>query len=125
HGVAPRRLVPVGEVGPEGGEVVPGRAEVVVDDVHHYADASRVAGVDESLEAVGAAVGVVRGEQVDAVVAPAAVAGELGHGQQLDGVDAELDEVGQAGDGAVEGALGGERADVELVEHRSGERHAP
>ena len=84
-----------------------------------------MAGVDQALEAVRAAVGVVGRVQVDAVVAPAALAGELGDGHQLDGVDAEVDEVVEVVDGAVEGPLGGERADVELVEDRRRQRATP
>ena len=68
---SPGRRVAVGEVRTELAEVVPRRTEVVVDDVEDDADAPGVAGVDQALEPVGPAVGVVRRAQVDAVVAPA------------------------------------------------------
>ena len=55
----------------------------------------RVRGIDEASEPFGAAVGAVRRGQVDAVVAPAALAGEVGDRHQLDRVDAELRELGQ------------------------------
>ena len=84
-----------------------------------------VGGVDQPLEPVRPAVGVVRGEQVHPVVAPAPVAGELGHRHQLDGVDTQVDQVPEVLDGPVERALGGERADVALVEDRPGQRHPP
>ena len=84
-----------------------------------------MARVDETAcRPVGPAVGVVRGEEVDAVVAPAAVARELGHRHELDGVDAQLDEVVEVLDDAVERALRCERADVELVEHGAGQGQA-
>ena len=79
-------------------------------------------GVDEARERLGAAVGRLRRAQVDAVVAPAARARELGDRHQLDGGDAELGERRQVRDRAVERALGGERADVQLVEHLRAER---
>jgi hypothetical protein len=45
--------VGLGEVRPELRQVVAGRPEVVVDDVHDDADALGVRGVDEALEPVG------------------------------------------------------------------------
>ena len=77
-----------------------------------------MAGVDQPLQPVGSAVGVVGRPQVDPVVAPSAAAGELDDGKQLDGGDTEGDEVVEVGDGAVERALGRERAHVQLVEDR-------
>ena len=62
---------------------------------------------------------MVRGEQVDTVVAPAPAAGELGHRDQLDGVDTKVGQVLQVLDRRVEGALGRERADVQLIKDRS------
>jgi hypothetical protein len=44
--------------------------------------------------------------------------------QQLDEVDAEADQVVQPGDRGVQRALGGEGADVHLVDHASGQRTA-
>ena len=82
-----------------------------------------MAGVDEAAQAVGAAVGALRREPVDAVVAPVARAGEAGDGQDLDGGDAEIDEPIERADGGVERALGREGADVELVEDEVA--HAP
>jgi hypothetical protein len=61
------------------------------------------------LKPVRPAVRVVHGVPRDAVVAPAPLAGEGVARQQLDGADAELDEVVEALDRRVEGALGRER----------------
>ena len=77
---------------------------MVVHDVHDHRDAGGVAGVDESLQRVGASVRVVHRVEVDAVVPPAALARERGHRQQLDRADAEVDEVADVLDGAVERA---------------------
>ena len=112
---APVGLVPLGEVRPELGQVVACRAEVVVDDVHDHAEAIRVCRVDQPLQPIGPAVGVMRGEQVHPVIAPAARAGELGDRQQLDRVHAEADQVAEVPDRPVERPLGRERADVALI----------
>ena len=123
--LAPGGVVPVGEVRAVGAEVVPVGPEVVVDHVENHADPGGVGGVDEALEPVGPAVGVVGGEQVDAVVPPAAIAGELDHRQQLEVGDAEVDEVGQLLDRRLERPLRRERADVGLVDQRSRQRRRP
>ena len=121
--LAPERRVALGEVRPEGGQRrVPGRADVVVDDVEDDAEPVRVGGVDEPLEAERPAVAGLRGAEVDAVVAPAVAAGELGDRHHLDRRDAELRERGQVLDRGVERALAGERADVQLVDHERGQR---
>src|SRR5262249_37677729 len=113
---APRSAVPLGEVRTKLPQEVADRAEVVVDDVEQYAKAPCVAGVHQALEPVRAAVRVMRGVEGRAVVAPPAVTPELPHRHQLDGRDAEADEMGQAFDGGVESALGGEGSDVQLVQ---------
>ncbi len=95
---------------------------MVVDNVHDHTDAPAVGGVDEPLEPVRTAVGLVDGEQTHAVVAPAVAAREGVDGQQLDGVDAERHQVVEPFDGGVEGAGRGERADVQLVEDAPGQR---
>ena len=85
HRLAPARFVAVRRVvARELLEEVAVGSEMVVDDVEDDADASRVRGVYESPESVRAAVYVRRREQVHAVVAPVAPAGELGDGHQLD-----------------------------------------
>ena len=55
--VAPGRLVTVGEkVAARRAQIVPVRAEVIVDDVEHHREAARVRRVDEGLEPLRAAV---------------------------------------------------------------------
>ena len=116
HGPAPRRLVPVGEDGPERGEVGAVRAEVVVDDVEEHGQALAVRRVDEPAQVVGPAVGVRRRVERGAVVAPAPLAGEVGERHELDGRHAHLRQRGQLLAHAVERAGRGERPDVELVD---------
>ena len=102
---------------------------MVVDDVHHDRDAAGVRGGDEAFERGHAAVVRVDREQVTRVVALEEIGRELVRREQLHDVDAELDEVVEARDEAVEGAVpvfrarvARERADVELVDHPRGER---
>ena len=120
--VTPAGLVLGREVRAELRQVVPVRPEVVVDDIHDHAESPGVRGVDQPLEPVRPAVGVMRGVQADAVVTPAPAAGELGHRHQLDGVDAQLGQVAQVPDRPVEGARGREGADMALVQDGPGQR---
>ncbi len=121
--IAPERRVAVGEVRAERRQrLVARRADVVVDDVEDHAEAVGVRGVDEALEAERAAVGRLRGAEVDAVVAPAVVAGELGDWHDLDRRHAELGELRQVLDRGIEGPLRRERPDVQLVDDLLAER---
>jgi hypothetical protein len=113
--------VGAGEVGPEAVEVGPGRPEVVVDDVEQHAHAAGVAGVDEPLEGVGAAVVLGDGVPADAVVPPVARPVDGVDRQHFDQVDAQVGEVVEALDRGVERAGRGERADVQLVEDAAGQ----
>jgi hypothetical protein len=90
---------------------------VVVYDVEQHGQPAGVARVDEALELVRRAIGVVGREQVHAVVPPAPAPGKLGDGHQLDMGHAELDEVIEVGDGGDEGAGVAEGAHVHFVDH--------
>src|SRR3546814_8787077 len=72
----------------------------------------------QPLERVGAAIGAMRCEGQDAVVAPAALARELGDGHKLDRGDAGPHEMVQPAAHAVEGAILGEGPDMQLGDHR-------
>ena len=115
---APGRLVPVGEeAGGVGGQVVPVRPEVIVDDVEDDREAAGVGRLDEGLYVLGTAVAGVRRVGQHAVVAPIVAAREVADRHDLDGGDAETHEVVQPIDGGAERARGREAADVQLVEH--------
>ncbi len=115
--VTPGRAVTVGEVRPERREVVPLRAEVVVDDVERDREAEAVRPVDEPLQRRRPAVRLVHRPRRHAVVPPVPLAGEGLHRHQLDAGDAQLGQVRQARRRRVERPLGGEGPDVQLVEH--------
>jgi hypothetical protein len=116
--------VRLGEIRSEVAEPV-ADADVVVHHVEHDGQATRVTGVHEPLQPVGPAVRLMHRPQVDPVVAPAAATGKRRHRHQLDGVHAEVAQLIEPPDSGVERALGRERADVQLVDHRSGQRAAP
>ena len=118
-------LVRAGEVRAEAVQVRTGRADVVVDDVQHHAEAAVVAGVHEPLEPVRAAVGLVHRPPQHPVVPPAGGAVECVDRHHLDQVDAEVGQVVEPLDGRVERPAGRERADVQLVQHGPGQRAAP
>ncbi len=114
--VAPERVVAVREIGSEGGDRLRAGADVVVDDVEDHSEPLPVRRIDEASEPVRPAVHGMCREVVQPVVAPVAVAGEGRDGHQLDRRDAELAQAAQPRDDAVEGAVGRERADVQLVD---------
>ena len=117
HGGAPRRLVSrAGERGRVGAEVVALGTEVVVDHVEEDGEVARVARLDQRLQLLGAAVAAVRRERQHTVVAPVPPPGEIGDRHQLDGRHPEIGQVVESIRHAPEGALGSERADVELVD---------
>ena len=80
--------------------------------------------IDEAAQIVRRAVEPRRREQVDAVVAPAELAGELGDRHHLDDRDAESRERRQLLRGRRPRALRREGADVQLVDHLARRRHA-
>ena len=73
----------------------------------------------------GVAVEVTGREQIDAVVAPPAAAGELRDRHHLDRGDAEVGERRQMIERRQPGAFVGEGADVHLVQHLPFERATP
>ena len=118
--VAPRRLVAVREVGTESRQVVPLRAEVVVDHVEQNRESGAVRGIHQPLEPVRAAVRALHRVERHAVVPPVAAAGELGHRHDLHRRHAELAERGKALDDPVERARGSEGPHVQLVDDEIG-----
>ena len=124
--LAPLGGMPVGEVVPaEGLEEVPVRSDVVVDHVEDHAEAEGMGAVDEGPQVVRPAVEMRRGEEVDAVVAPAEAAGEFVDRHHVDHGDAEVLEEGQPVGRRRPAALRREGADMHLVEHLARHGDAP
>ncbi len=121
---APGRRVGAREVGAELREVVPLRAEVVVDDVEDDREPERVRRVHETLHGLRAAERGLDGEEVDAVVAPVPLPRALRDGHDLDRRHSEVQELREPRARRVERALAGEGPHVELVEDELAERLA-
>jgi hypothetical protein len=98
------------------------RPEVVVHDIEHHHEPERVRRVDERFQIFGPAIATVGREQQHAVVAPVAAPREVRDRHQLDHRDAEPHEVLEPLCCRPERALGGERADVQLVDDGAGPR---
>ncbi len=94
------------------------RAEVIVDDVEQDHDSMAVRRVDQRLQIVRRAIGRVWCIMQHAVIAPAALSGELRDGHDFDCRYAEVAEMRQAVDRRAECALRREGADVQLIEDR-------
>ena len=90
-GLAPFVLVAVGEIAfREAFQVIPVRAEMVVDDVEDGGDAEPVGTVDKGAELVRATVETGRRERVDPVIPPAELAGKIRHRHQFETGDPQL-----------------------------------
>jgi hypothetical protein len=120
--LAPMAGRAVGEVRSELGQVVARRPQVVVHHVQHHGQAGVMGRLDEAPHCVGPAVGRVGGEPQHAVVAPAELGVEGVDRHELDVGHAQLGQSRQVDGGGVEGALGSERADVQLVDDGSLQR---
>ena len=113
----PGRMVPFGEEGlGVGAEIVTFRAEVVVDHVQEDHQVAAMRLVDQALQVVRGAVGIVGGIGQNAVVTPSPASREVGQRQELDRGDAEIGQMVQLAADAVIGALVGEAADVEFIQ---------
>ena len=65
-------------------QIVPGRAEMIVDDVEHDAEAALMRRVDERAQVLRRAVAAIGREGQDAVIAPVPAADEIGDRHDLD-----------------------------------------
>ncbi|COV66511.1 Uncharacterised protein [Mycobacterium tuberculosis] len=118
----PPRVAGRRQVRAESRQVVARWAEMVEHRVDQHAQTTGMACVDEPDQTVGAAVGFVHAVPQHTVISPTAGSGKGIDRHQLDEVDSEIDQVIQLFDGGVERASRGERADVQLVDHRALDR---
>ena len=93
-------------------QVVTIRPQVVVDHIQQHGQAARVRCVHQASQRLGAAVCLRGREQVHAIVAPAALAREIGHRHQLNRRHAQVAQVVQVRDQRVERAGSGGGSDV-------------
>ena len=97
-------------------EVIPVRAEVIVHHIQNHCDALRMRRIHQFAEIIRPAVASGRGEELDSIVSPAAVAGEIRERHDLQGIHSELPQVCQALDGCKEGALRRKGAYMDLID---------
>ena len=106
-GAAPRRAaLRIEEVRRVEMEIIPLRPEMIIDDVEHDHEPALVSRIDQTLQTVRAAISRVRRIEQHAVIAPAAIAGELGHRHDLYCRDAHIGEPVQVAGDTVETAFG-------------------
>lgn len=123
--LSPVVLIAVGEVvRTEAAEIIAVRPEVVVDHVQDHRQPDRVGGIDQALEGIVVAVAVEGRIRAHAVVAPVPASGKLVHRHDLQDGDPQIAQVRELADRRIEGALGGEGADVDLVDDLSEHRDA-
>src|SRR5208283_3523728 len=119
-GRPPESLVAIREViGGELGQVIAVGAEMVVDDVEEDGQSQPVRFINQVPEVIRPPVASCRGEQAYAVVAPVPAAGEVGHGHELDRGHAQPCKLRKPAGHPLEGSLGRERADVQLVDDQA------
>ncbi len=123
--LAPVRPVPVREVvRREVLQVVAVRSQMVVDDVEDDREPVPVGVVHEAAQIVGLAVEMGRSEEIDAVISPAKLPGELADGHDLHARHAQARELPELAHGSRPVARGSERAHVHLVDHLTPEGRA-
>ena len=84
YGLSPEGSVLIREIGSKVTEVIPFRAQVVVDHIEHDRQSVLVASFDQPPQALGATITILHGKRINPVVTPIAIAWELGHGHQLE-----------------------------------------
>jgi hypothetical protein len=81
------------------GQVIAVRTQVVVYHIEDDRQTSAVAGVNQRLQPIRSTVGIVGGEEVHSVIAPATLARKLDDRHQLEVRDPQIDQVVQTLDG--------------------------
>src|ERR1019366_10206490 len=95
-------------------QIIAIRAEMVVNHVQQYHQATCMSGLHQGFQVFGPAIGRVRREWQYAVVAPVAATGEIRDGHQLDDCNAKRGQMLEPADGGEKGAFRREGADVQL-----------
>ena len=99
-------------------EIVPSRAEMIVDDVEHHAEAALMGRIDQRAKRGRGAVAAIGREGQHAVIAPIPAPGEIGDRHDLDHGEAGLREVVEPRRQRREAALRRRGADMDLGDHR-------
>jgi len=117
--IAPRSVMPCSKkLGSIGVEIVPFRAEMVVDDVEQDHQSPVMGRLYQTFKIFGAPVTGVGGEFEYSIVSPIASARKIRDRHQFDRCNSEVDEMVELIAGSGESSKGSKRADVELINYR-------
>jgi hypothetical protein len=98
---------------------------MVIDHVEDHCQTVPMAGLHQSLQAIGPAVRVLHRERIDTVITPVAMTRELGNGHELESSDPQRLELREVRNDGLERPLRGERPDVQLVQNVLPQRDPP
>ena len=115
-GLTPGSAIAIGKVWAVSTKVVAFRAEMVVNHVERDGEAMLVGRVYQPLQGLWAAVGVLRREEIDAVVAPIARTGKLGDRHQFNRRNPQGGEFRKMRDYGVERSFRCVGSDMEFIE---------
>ena len=116
---APGRVVPLGEeIGRDRVQVIPFRAEMVVDDIEEYRDAARMAFIDKRLQLFRPAIVRAGREPLDAVISPITAPRTFGDRHQFDRGNAELNEMIEMRDRAGKVTTLRKGSEMQLIDHQ-------
>src|SRR5262249_7845688 len=96
-------------------QVIPFRADVVVDDVENDSDAALVTCIHKLLQAARPAIGILYGKWINTVISPIARARELSKRHQLNRRDSNVGQFVEVRDDALERSFGAERSDMQFI----------
>src|SRR6478752_5236383 len=105
RGAPPRCLVSIREIWTELAGVIPARTKVVVDHIEQHGQAKPVRSIDEPLQSVRTAIGLVHSIKRNAVITPSVIAIERRNGHQFNMSDAEAPQVFEPRNYGVKSAL--------------------
>jgi len=118
---APGRRVTLREIRRKFCEIISRRTQMIIDDVQNDAQSARVAGIHQFFQIVRRTIGMMRREQIHAVIAPAVIAGEFHHRHQFHVRHAKRDEMIQFFNRGKKSSRRRERAEMDFINHGGGQ----
>ena len=120
RGAAPRRLMSIRKIRTEFTGVIPARTEVVIYHIEQHGQAKPVRSIDEPLQCVRTAVGLVHSIERNTVITPSVIAIERCNGHQFNMSDAELSQIFKLRNCGVKSALRCEGSNVQFIDDCAG-----
>jgi hypothetical protein len=97
---------------------------MIVDNIESHCQTALVARIHKFFEAFRTSIRILRGERIDAVIAPVAIPRKLSDGHDLDSCYAQIFELIQVWDDGLKDALNSIGPHMDFIEHIIGERHS-